>query len=191
MGEKSDQSQKSGALFKAPEDFAKSANVNDPDIYRIADENPEKFWEKNAENIEWYSKWEKVLEWEPPHSKWFVGGKLNACYNCLDVNLKERADKNALIWESESGEILKYTYKELLEEVCKFANVLKDLGVKKGDIVTIYLPMIPQVIISMLACARIGAPHSVVFAAFSGESLATRIGNANSRILVTCDGYSR
>ncbi|TQD25172.1 acetate--CoA ligase [Methanolobus vulcani] len=191
MGEKSGQSQKSEALFKAPEDFAANANINDPDIYRIAEEDPEGFWEKNAENIEWYSKWEKVLEWEPPHSKWFVGGKLNACYNCLDVNLKKRADKHALIWESESGEIRKYTYRELLDEVCKFANVLKDLGVKKGDIVTIYLPMIPQVIISMLACARIGAPHSVVFAAFSGESLATRIENANSRVLVTCDGYAR
>ncbi|MEZ5336389.1 MAG: AMP-binding protein [Methanolobus sp.] len=131
------------------------------------------------------------MEWEPPHSKWFIGGKLNACYNCLDANIEKRGDKTALIWEAENGEIRKYTYKQLLEEVCRLSNVLKDSGVKKGDIVTIYLPMIPEIIISMLACARIGAPHSVVFAAFSGESLATRIGNANSRLLITCDGYTR
>ncbi len=190
MGEKADTSQKN-SLFEPPEEFASNAIVNDPDIYRKAEEEPESFWEENAEGIEWYRRWNKVLEWEPPHSRWFIGGKLNACYNCLDANLEKRGAKTALIWEAEDGEIRKYTYRELLEEVCRFANVLKDQGVKKGDIVTIYLPMIPEVIISMLACARLGAPHSVVFAAFSGESLATRIGNANSRVLVTCDGYSR
>ncbi|SFM85315.1 acetate--CoA ligase [Methanolobus profundi] len=177
--------------FRPPEDFSENAVVNDPDIYRRAEEDPEGFWEENANNIYWYKKWDKVLEWEPPHSKWFLGGKLNACYNCLDANLDTRADKAALIWESEDGDIRQYTYQELLDEVCKLANVLKDSGIRKGDIVTIYLPMIPEVIISMLACARIGAPHSVVFAAFSGDSLATRISNANSRLLITCDGYAR
>ncbi|WP_319506684.1 acetate--CoA ligase [uncultured Methanolobus sp.] len=191
MGENTDQSQKNITGFRPPEDFARNAIVNDPDIYRKAEYDPESFWEKNANGIEWHSKWDKVLEWEPPHSKWFIGGKLNACYNCLDVNLRQRADKTAIIWESENGNIRKYTYKELLEEVSRFANVLKGTGVKKGDIVTIYLPMIPEIVIAMLACARIGAPHSVVFAAFSGESLATRIENANSKVLITCDGYSR
>ncbi|WMW21262.1 acetate--CoA ligase [Methanolobus mangrovi] len=191
MGENTDQSQKNITGFRPPEDFARNAIVNDPDIYGRAEDDPESFWEENANGIEWYRKWDNVLEWEPPLSKWFIGGKLNACYNCLDVNLKQRADKTAIIWEGESGDIRKYTYKELLEEVSSFANVLKGTGVKKGDIVTIYLPMIPEVVIAMLACARIGAPHSVVFAAFSGESLATRIGNANSKVLITCDGYSR
>ncbi|WP_094228887.1 acetate--CoA ligase [Methanolobus psychrotolerans] len=191
MGEKANQSQKDITGFRPPEDFVRNAIVNDPDIYRRAEEDPESFWEENAGGIEWYRKWDRVLEWEPPHSKWFIGGKLNACYNCLDVNLDQHADKTAIIWEGENGDIRNYTYKELLEEVCRFANVLKGMGVKKGDIVTIYLPMIPEVVISMLACARIGAPHSVVFAAFSGDSLATRIGNANSRVLITCDGYSR
>ncbi|MDG6244847.1 MAG: acetate--CoA ligase [Methanolobus sp.] len=191
MGEKSDTSEKDVTDFRPPEDFARNAIVNEPDIYDKAGTDPEGFWEENAKYLHWYRKWDKVLDWEPPHARWFIGGKLNACYNCLDVNLEKRADKTAIIWEGENGDIRKYTYQELLEEVCRFANVLKGMGVEKGDIVTIYLPMIPEVIISMLACARIGAPHSVVFAAFSGESLATRIENANSRILITCDGYSR
>jgi acetyl-CoA synthetase len=191
MGEKANKSKKDMTVFRPPEDFAENAIVNDPDIYRKAEDDPEGFWEENANSIHWYRKWDSVLEWEPPHSKWFIGGKLNACYNCLDANIEKRANKTALIWEAESGEIRKYTYRELLEEVCRLSNVLKEAGIKKGDIVTIYLPMIPEVIISMLACARIGAPHSVVFAAFSGDSLATRIGNANSKVLITCDGYSR
>lgn len=191
MGENTEQSQKNITGFKPPEDFARNAIVNDPEIYRKAEEDPESFWEENANGLEWYRKWDKVLEWEPPHSKWFIGGKLNACYNCLDVHLNQRADKTAIIWEGENGDIRKYTYKELLEEVSRFANVLKDMGIRKGDIVTIYLPMIPEVVIAMLACARIGAPHSVVFAAFSGDSLATRVENANSKVLITCDGYSR
>ncbi|MDW7733586.1 MAG: acetate--CoA ligase [Methanolobus sp.] len=177
--------------FRPPDDFVKSANINDPDIYRKADEDFEAFWEEIAEEIEWFNRWERVLEWKAPHSKWFIGGKLNASYNCLDANVEKNGDKLAIIWEGEDGDIRKYTYRELLNETSRLANALKELGVKKGDIVTIYLPMIPEIIISMLACARIGAPHSVVFAAFSGESLCTRIADARSDLVITCDGYYR
>ncbi|WP_406658160.1 acetate--CoA ligase [Methanolobus sp. ZRKC2] len=177
--------------FRPPDDFVKNANINDSDVYKKANEDFEAFWEEQAEEIEWFEKWNNVLEWEPPHAKWFVGGKLNASYNCLDANVRKNGDKIAIIWEGENGEIRKYTYKELLVETSRFANVLKELGVKKGDIVTIYLPMIPEIVIAMLACARIGAPHSVVFAAFSGESLCTRISDAESDLVITCDGYYR
>lgn len=177
--------------FRPPDDFVKNANISDPDIYRKADEDFEAFWEELAEDIEWFQRWERVLEWKAPHSKWFVGGKLNASYNCLDANVENNGDKLAIIWEGEDGDIRKYTYRELLNETSRLANALKELGVKKGDIVTIYLPMIPEIVISMLACARIGAPHSVVFAAFSGESLCTRISDARSDLVITCDGYYR
>jgi len=177
--------------FDPPDDFVKNANINDPEIYRKADDDPEGFWEEQAEKIEWFKKWDRVLEWDAPHSKWFIGGKLNASYNCLDVNVKKNPDKLAIIWEGENEDIRKYTYRELLEETCRLANALREQGVKKGDIVTIYLPMIPEIIISMLACARIGAPHSVVFAAFSGGSLCTRIEDAKSDLIITCDGYYR
>ncbi|WP_370575545.1 acetate--CoA ligase [Methanomethylovorans sp.] len=177
--------------FRPPADFAAKANINDPDIYRKADEDFEAFWEELAGEIEWFTRWDSVLEWKPPHAKWFIGGKLNASYNCLDANIEKNGDKLAIIWEGEDGSIRKYTYRELLEETSRFANALKELGVKKGDIVTIYLPMIPEIVISMLACARIGAPHSVVFAAFTGESLCTRIADAQSDLVITCDGYYR
>ncbi|MBN2110624.1 MAG: acetate--CoA ligase [Methanosarcinaceae archaeon] len=177
--------------FRPPDDFVKNANINDPEIYRKADEDLEAFWRGLAEEIKWFRGFDSVLEWEPPHAKWFTGGKLNASYNCLDANIEKRGDKLAIIWEGENRDIRKYTYGELLEETSRLANVLKGMGVKKGDIVTIYLPMIPEIIISMLACARIGAPHSVVFAAFSGEALCTRIADAQSDLVITCDGYYR
>ncbi|MEA1984118.1 MAG: acetate--CoA ligase [Euryarchaeota archaeon] len=176
-------------VLRPSEEFAAQANMNDPDIYQKAEENPEMFWEELADNIDWYRHWDKVLEWEPPHSQWFVGAKVNASYNCLDRHILKRGDKVAIHWEGEMGNSESYTYNHLLESTCRFANGLKELGVKKGDVVTIYLPMIPEAVIAMLACARIGAPHSVVFAGFSSDALAQRVGDAKSRYVITCDGY--
>ena len=177
--------------FKPPEDFVKNANINDPAVYKRAEEDLEGFWAELSENIDWFEKWDEVLEWNPPHAKWFLGGKLNASYNCLDRHIEKRGDKPAIIWEGEMGDVKTYTFKELLASTCKFSNALKNMGVKKGDIVTIYMPMIPEIVMAMLACARIGAPHSVVFAGFSSDSLAQRVNNAGSRFVITCDGYYR
>ncbi len=178
-------------LINPSEDFVKQANINDPEVYKRAEDNPEKFWEELAEHIDWFEKWNSVLEWKPPHAKWFVGGKLNASYNCIDRHINKLGDKTAILWEGEKGDIRKYTYNELLEATSRFANALKNQGVEKGDIVTIYMPMIPEAVIAMLACARIGAPHSVVFAGFSADALADRINNAESKYVITTDGYYR
>ncbi|AEH61088.1 acetate/CoA ligase [Methanosalsum zhilinae DSM 4017] len=191
MEEAIESSLKEWQKIEPPEEFVKKANMNDPDIYDMAEKDYERFWEGIAENIDWYSKWKSVLEWEPPHARWFIEGKLNASYNCLDRHIDSRGDKTAIIWEGEKGDIRKYTYRQLLDATSRFANSLKDMGVKKGDIVTIYLPMIPEAVIAMLACARIGAPHSVVFAGFSADALAQRIENSRSKFLITCDGYLR
>ncbi|MCD4703591.1 MAG: acetate--CoA ligase [Methanosarcinaceae archaeon] len=176
-------------VLRPSKEFAAQANMNDPDIYQKAEDDPEGFWEGLADNIDWYHKWDKVLEWEPPHSQWFVGAKVNASYNCLDRHIRKNGDKVAIHWEGEMGNSESYTYKQLLESTCQFANGLKEIGVKKGDVVTIYLPMIPEAVIAMLACARIGAPHNVVFAGFSSDALAQRVGDAKSRYVITCDGY--
>lgn len=191
MGVNTEKEPKRNEEFVPSQDFIKNANINDPDVYNKAALDLEGFWNELAHDIYWFREWDKVLDWQPPHAQWFVGGKLNACYNCLDIHMEKRADKTAIIWEGEMGDVRTYTYRQLLEETCRFANALKKMGVKKGDIVTIYLPMIPEVVISMLACARIGAPHNVVFAAFSGEALFTRIGDSHSRFIITCDGYYR
>jgi len=175
--------------FRPPEDFVKNANMNDPHIYEKAEADIEGFWEGLADNIDWFKKWDTVLDWQPPHAKWFNGGKLNASYNCLDRHILKHGDKTALIWEGEMGNTETYTYKELRDATARFAAGLKELGVKKGDVVTIYLPMIPEAVIAMLACARIGAPHSVVFAGFSSEALAQRVEDAHSRFVITCNGY--
>ena len=173
----------------------KKAWVKDKRIYNEANKNPIKFWAKLAsEGLVWYKKWKKSYEWKPPYFKWFIGGKLNASYNALDRHVKTwRRNKAAIIWEpenpEESNRIL--TYHDLWLQVNQFANVLKKLGVKKGDKVSIYLPMIPELQIAMLACARIGAPHSVVFSAFSAESLKYRMIEAEAKILITADGYWR
>ena len=130
-----------------------------------------------------------MLEWTPPFAKWYLGGKINACYNCVDRHISSwRRNKAAIIWEGEPGENQVLTYYDLYRKVSKFANVLKSLGVKKRDRVTIYLPMIPEMVISVLACARIGAPHSVVFGGFSAESLCDRINDAQAKVLITADG---
>ena len=150
------------------------------------------FWEVRAETLSWFEKWDSVLEWKPPFAKWFDGGKINASYNCLDRHLEStRRNKAAIIFEGEKGDSSVLSYEELHREVCKFANVLKSMGVKKGQIVTIYMPMIPEAIIAMLACARIGAPHSVVFGGFSAEALGDRNNDAGSKVLITSDAAYR
>ncbi len=179
-------------LFSPPEEFREKAWIKDEKVYEEG-EDYIKFWEKRAEEmIDWYKKWDKVLEVEEPYYKWFINGKLNASYNCLDRWIERgKGDKIAYIWEGELGEVRKLTYKQLHEEVCKFANALKSMGVKKGDIVSIYLPMIPELPIAMLACARIGAPHSVIFAGFSAEAFKDRVEDAGAKYIITCDGYYR
>ncbi|HEY8414851.1 MAG TPA: acetate--CoA ligase, partial [Thermaerobacter sp.] len=178
--------------FEPPAEFRARANVRDESVYEEAERDPEGFWARWAEELEWFRKWDRVLEWNPPHAKWFVNGKINASVNCVDRHIRgPRRNKAAIIWEGEPGDTRTLTYYDLYREVNRFANVLKDLGVKKGDRVTLYMPMIPELPIAMLACARIGAPHSVVFAGFSPQALASRMEDAGSRVLVTCDGYYR
>ncbi|HEU5209774.1 MAG TPA: acetate--CoA ligase [Longimicrobiales bacterium] len=178
--------------FEPGPEFRTAANANDPAIYERASADPEGFWAEWASKLEWFEPWRQVLDWKPPHAQWFVGGKLNAAYNCLDRHLEgARRNKAALIWEGEPGDTRTYTYWDLHREVGKFANVLKSLGVEKGDRVGIYLPMIPEAVIAMLACARIGAAHSVVFGGFSAESVRDRMNDAEAKVLVTADGGYR
>ena len=182
-------------LFWPNEEMKKKANISDENVYSEAAKDPVAFWEKMAEEgLDWSKKWDTAYEENAPHFKWFVGGQLNASYNCVDRHVKAgRGDDIALIWEPEptDEEVKKISYKELQDEVSKFANVLKELGVKKGDRVGIYLPMIPEVQIAMLACARIGAVHSVVFSAFSAESLKARMEDADAKVLITANSYYR
>ena len=178
--------------FEASEKFKGNAIVRDRSIYDEASKNRLTFWESWAENLKWREKWHTILEWKPPYAKWFLGGKLNVSENCLDRHLEAgRSDKMALIWEGENRDSRSYTYRDLHAEVCRLANSLKSLGVKKGDRVAIYLPMIPEAAIAMLACARIGAPHSVVFGGFSPQSLADRINDLKAVCLITADGGYR
>ena len=168
------------------------ANINDANVYERATKDPEGFWAEAARSLDWYKPWDKVLEWNPPIAKWFTGGKINVSYNCLDRHVKTwRRNKAALIWEGEPGEERVLTYADLYREVNKFANVMKKLGIGKGDRVTIYMPMVPELPIALLACARIGAPHSVVFGGFSSESLRDRINDAESKLVITADGSYR
>ncbi|HEY0592809.1 MAG TPA: acetate--CoA ligase [Thermoanaerobaculia bacterium] len=178
--------------FPPSDTFRARANVSDPGIWETAAADPEAFWEGWARELDWHSPWRKVLEWNEPYAKWFVGGTLNASYNCLDRHLEKRGDKKAIIWEGEPGDTRTLTYRELHEQVSRFANALKGLGVAKGDRVAIYLPLIPEAAIAMLACARIGAIHSVVFGGFSSEALRDRIHDAEAKVLVTStSGYRR
>lgn len=149
------------------------------------------FWEKHAGTLSWYKKWDKTLEWNPPFARWFVGGLINASYNALDANLEKHRKKVAILWEGENGDNRALTYEEMLDKVCRFANALKSLGVKKGDRVTIYLPMMPELPIAMLACSRIGAIHTVVFSGFSANSLKDRIVDSESKVVITADGGYR
>jgi len=177
--------------FEAPEEFAANANANEASIYDDAAADPEAFWASQAERLDWFEPWDTVLEQDPPFHKWFTGGKLNASHNCLDRHLDSNGDRVAYHWVGEPGETKDVTYKDLHEEVCRLANGLKDLGIAKGDRVAIYMPMIPELPAAMLACARIGAPHSVVFGGFSAESLRDRINDAAAKVLITADGSYR
>ena len=179
--------------FEPPESFVEQANVTDQGIYEEFEENWPESWERAADLLSWDEEYDTVLEdGNAPFYEWFTGGELNASYNCLDRHIEEgRGDSVAIEWEGELGETRTYTYDELLDEVEDFAATLRDLGVEEDDIVTLYMPMVPELPIAMLACARIGAPHSVVFAGFSADALATRMNSADSEYLVTCDGYYR
>ncbi|MHC4995509.1 MAG: acetate--CoA ligase [Planctomycetota bacterium] len=173
--------------FPPPAEFAAKAVVNDTSLYDRATEDFEGYWEDRAKELDWFEPWDQVLKWEPPHCEWFVGGKLNITHNCLDRHLATRGDKTAILWEGEPGDERSVTYKELHAEVCRFANGLKSLGVGKGDRVAIYMPMMIEAAAAMLACARIGAIHSVVFGGFSPDSLADRINDSACKALITAD----
>jgi len=166
--------------------------MHDPGVYARAAADPEAFWAAFATELEWSSPWTRILDWQPPHAKWFVGGKINASVNCLDRHLgTSRRNKAALVWEGEPGDRRTLTYFDLHRQVCQFANVLKSLGVRKGDRVALYMPLIPELAIAMLACARIGAIHNVVFGGFSAEALRDRINDSTCSLLVTADGGHR
>ncbi|HEY8597986.1 MAG TPA: acetate--CoA ligase [Thermomicrobiales bacterium] len=178
--------------FPPPPEFQARANVQNDEIYRRAEADPEGFWAEQAKSLDWFKPWDTVLEWEPPFAKWFVGGKLNAAVNCLDRHVAAgKGDTVAYHFEGEPGDRRAITYAELLIEVCRCANALKELGVKRGDRVAIYMPMILELPIAMLACARIGAPHTVVFGGFSAEALRDRILDADVHFLITADGGFR
>jgi acetyl-CoA synthetase len=175
--------------FPPPPEFAATANVRDESVYQRAREDPEGFWGEAANRIEWYQRWDQVLEWNAPWAKWFIGGQLNASYNCVDRhNATWRRNKAAIVWEGEPGDTRVLTYHDLYREVNQFAAVLKDMGIQKGDRVAFYMPMIPELTIGMLACARIGAPHTVIFGGFSAEALRDRVNDSQARLVVTADG---
>ncbi|HEX7010880.1 MAG TPA: acetate--CoA ligase, partial [Phycisphaeraceae bacterium] len=184
--------------FPPPASFAREALIGSFEqyeaMYQESIENPDKFWGEKASELHWFKKWDRVLEWNLPDAKWFIGGKMNACYNCIDRQIEAGlGDKVAIVWEGEpmeggKPEVRRLTYQDLKEEVCKFANVLKDKGVKRGDRVTIYMPMVPELAIAMLACARIGAPHSIIFGGFSATAIRDRVEDAQSKLLITADG---
>ncbi len=179
--------------FPPPLSFQKNAIACDEKIYEKAGANPEEYWAGWAKELDWIKPWNKILEWKTPYAKWFLGGKLNASYNCVDRHAQgARKNKIAILWEGEPGDTQSFTYEELFSEVSRAANVLKKLGVGKGDRVAIYLPMVPELAISLLACARIGAVHSVIFGGFSAEALRDRINDAQAKLLITANtGWRR
>ena len=184
-------------LFKPKADFAKEAHIKNfkayQALYKQALKNPQKFWAQQAKFLlDWFKPWTKVLSWNPPFAKWFLGGKINASTNCVDRHLTTwRKNKAAIIWEGEPGDTRTLTYDQLHREVCRFANVLKKLGLKKGDRSCIYMPMVPELPVAMLACARIGVTHSIVFGGFSAASLVDRINDAKAKVVITADGGFR
>ena len=187
---------KEDRLFEPPASFSSGAYIKSREdydrIYKRSVEDPDGFWSEIAGELHWFKPWDKVLEWEEPFAKWFVGGRLNMSYNCLDRHLASwRKNKAAIIWEGEPGDTKTLTYQQLHREVCKFANVLKNLGIEKGDRVVIYMPMVPELPVAMLACARIGATHSVIFGGFSSEALKDRINDAQAKAVITADGGFR
>ncbi len=182
-------------IYWPSEEMKKRAWVNDPKIYEEASKDRVAFWEKLAsEGLEWFRRWDKTYEWNPPYVRWFVGGKINASYNAVDRHVRQgKGNKRAVIWipEPPNEPVRVLTYNDLFLQVNKFANALRKLGVKKGDRVGIYLPMIPELYPTILACARLGAPHTVVFSAFAPQALRVRLEDAEAKVLVTCDGYYR
>ncbi len=187
---------KESRVFPPPPAFAANAHVGSLDAYRAMYQrslgDPEAFWAEQAETLQWFRKWDRVLEWKAPFARWFDGGTLNVSVNCLDRHVVTwRRNKAALIWEGEPGDVRTLTYRQLLDEVCRCANALKAMGVGKGDRVGIYLPMVPEAAVAMLACARIGATHSVVFGGFSAEALRDRMNDATAKAVITADGGYR
>jgi acetyl-CoA synthetase len=178
--------------FAPPSDFHGKLTLEQFNaMYKQSLEQPEQFWSDVARELHWFEPWQKVLEWQEPHAQWFVGGKTNLSFNCLDRHFEARGDKPAIVWEGEPGDTRTLTYRELHAEVSRFANVLKAQGIQPGDRVTIYLPMIPEAVVAMLACARVGATHSVVFGGFSAGALSDRINDCGSRLVITADGSYR
>jgi acetyl-CoA synthetase len=191
-------------VFPPPAEFSRKAYIKSRQeydaLYRESIDEPEKFWGRMALEISWIKPWDRVLEWKSPHAKWFVGGKINASAVCLDAQIdKGNGDKAAILWEGEpesgrpgsGGSIHRMSFRQLRDDVCRLANALKKLGVKKGDRVTIYMPMVPEAAVAMLACARLGAPHSVIFGGFSSQAIADRVEDAQSDIIITADGGFR
>ena len=178
--------------FEPSDQFRERAHWSDPAIYEEANGDLEGFWAEQAESIDWFRKWDQVLDWKVPDARWFVGGKLNVCYNCVDRHLSTwRKNRAAIIWEGEPGDERVLTYQDLYREVNQCAAVLQRLGIQEGDRIAIYLGMIPELAIAMLACARLGAPHTVVFGGFSPESLSDRINDCQAKLLITADGAWR
>src|SRR4249920_1381817 len=181
-----------GRTFLPPRAFRDQAVASDEGVYAEAARDPEAFWARLAGELEWSRPWTTVLDWRPPHAKWFVGVQLNVSVNCLDRHLRgARRNNAAIIWEDEPGERRTLTYFDLHRQVSTFANVLKSLGTTKGDRVILYMPLVPELAIAMLACARIGATHSVIFGGFSSQALIDRISDAQARLVVTADGGYR
>ncbi|MEK6323037.1 MAG: acetate--CoA ligase [Acidobacteriota bacterium] len=196
MSQSIDSILKETRVFPTAPEFSQQAHIKSLEqyqqLYREAEEDPEKFWGEIAGQLHWFRKWDKVLEWEAPWAKWFVGGQINLSYNCLDRHIATwRRNKAAIIWEGEPGEVRTLTYQQLLSEVSRCANVLKSLGIQKGDTVAIYMGMTPELPIAMLACARLGAAHSVVFGGFSSNALVDRINDAQCKAVITQDGSYR
>ena len=179
-------------VFPPSEEFRRQANASDPEIYEHAARDPQAFWSSESQRLDWFEPWHTVLEGKAPWVKWFVGGKLNVAHNCVDRHAQSaHRNKAAIIWEGEPGDSRVLTYGMLQREVNRFANVLRSLGVVKGDRVAIYMGMIPELAIAMLACAKIGAPHSIVFGGFSSEALRERINDAKAKVAITADGAWR
>ncbi|HBQ21133.1 MAG: acetate--CoA ligase [Deltaproteobacteria bacterium GWA2_38_16] len=186
---------KEDRVFKPSSEFSRSARLQTFEdykkLYQSAQQNPQNFWEKEAKDLHWFKPWKKVLTWDPPDAQWFIGGKTNISYNCLDRHLKTKAQKPAILWEGEPGDTKTFSFKELHEEVSRFSEVLKNLGFKKGDRVIIYMPMIPELAIAMLSCARIGLVHSVIFGGFSSSAIEDRLQDSKARLIITADGGYR
>jgi acetyl-CoA synthetase len=183
-------------VFPPPEEFSRKAHIQSLEqyetLYKQSIEDPEAFWAGVAQELHWFKPWDKVLEWNLPHARWFAGGQMNLSYNCIDRHLDgPRRDKAALIWEGEPGEIRRLTYAELHVEVQKFANALKALGIKKGDRVAVYMGMTPELAIALLACARIGVIHSVIFGGFAANAIADRVNDSGCVAILTQDSSYR